>query len=1086
VSVSYPAPSPAYAELHARSAFSFLEGASQPEELVAEAARLGHEAIAITDRNSLAGIVRAHEAAKNLPVRLIPAARIDLADGRGLLAYPQDRAAYGRLCRLISRGRRRAEKGHCVLHESDVMEFSDGLLLAVLAPEQPDAAFAGTLARWARALGDRVYLAAQSLHQGGDRARLDRLAALARRHKAPLVAVNDAIMHGAGRRALADVMMCMREKCTIDEAGLRVQKNAERHLKSAAAMAALFRGHEGAIARTLEIADRCRFDLAELAYEYPDEITHEGRTPQQELAHLVEHHLPGRYPGGVPAKVQGQIAYEMALIEELGFAPYFLTVHDIVRFARSQDILCQGRGSAANSAVCYVLGITAVDPAHMELLFERFVSAERNEPPDIDVDFEHERREEVIQYIYEKYGRERAGLAATVIHFRSRSAIREVGKALGLSGDMVATLASQTWGWSIDEIRDDQVREVGLDPDDKRLRLALDLARELIGFPRHLSQHVGGFIITRGRLDEVVPVENAAMADRTVVEWDKDDLSALGILKIDVLGLGMLTCLRKGFELLRRHYGENFDLATLPKEDPAVYDMLCEADSLGVFQVESRAQMSFLPRMRPRSFYDLVIEVAIVRPGPIQGDMVHPYIRRRNGEEPVNYESDDLREVLKRTLGVPLFQEQAMKIAVVAAGFTPSEADGLRRAMATFRRVGTIHSFREKMIAGMAGRGYSRDFAERCFKQIEGFGEYGFPESHAASFALLVYASAWMKKHYPDVFACALLNSQPMGFYAPAQIIRDAREHGVDVRPPDINASDWDYTLEMADGPHWALRIGFRQIKGLAREDADWLVAARANGYRDVRGLWLRAGLKPAALEKLAEADAFSSLKLKRREVLWEVKALGATPLPLFASVNEDDHGAEEPARLPAMTLGQEVFEDYAAMRLSLRAHPLALLRGHLEAIAPNVTLKDMTAPRRVSVSGLVIARQRPGTAKGVIFATLEDETGVANIIVWPKVYETYRRVVLTARLLVVHGELQREGLVIHVIARRLEDRSDLLDTLHAGGRFSAPHAPADEVTHPPSVDPRLRKHPLQPKHIPRPRHPREQAKVLFPSRDFH
>ncbi len=1072
-----------YAELHVRSAFSFLEGASIPEEMVRQAALLGYRAIAITDRNTLAGVVRAHCEAKEHDIQLIVGARLDLACGQSLTAYPTDRNAYGRLSRLISLGRRRAPKGECLITLEDVADHSQGLILAVLAPERPGPELSECLITLAELSPGNIYLAAQNLYLGRDRARLQELARIAGACKTPLLAVNDVLMHAPRRRPLADVMTCLREKCTIDNAGALILKNAERHLKSSTEMATLFEGHEEALAHTTEIANRCTFNLEELAYEYPDEITHEGRTPQEELVHLVGKQMPDRYPYGAPDKVHAQIAHELELIEELNFAPYFLTVHDVVQFARSSSILCQGRGSAANSAVCYVLGITSVDPAHMDLLFERFVSAERNEPPDIDVDFEHERREEVIQYIYKKYGRERAGLAATVIHYRARSAIREVGRALGLSEDTVAALASQTWGWSSDGIPDEQVSEVGLDPSDNRLRLALDLAHEMIGFPRHLSQHVGGFIITRGRLDELVPIENAAMEDRTVVEWDKDDLSALGILKIDVLGLGMLTCLRKGFDLIRQHYGQRFDLATIPADDKAVYDMLCEADSLGVFQVESRAQMSFLPRMKPRNFYDLVIEVAIVRPGPIQGDMVHPYIRRRNGEEAVDYVSEELKGVLHRTLGVPLFQEQAMKIAVVAAGFTPSESDGLRRAMATFRRVGTIHSFKHKFITGMTSRGYQEEFAERCFRQIEGFGDYGFPESHAASFALLVYASAWMKKHYPDVFACALLNSQPMGFYAPAQIVRDAREHGVEVRPPDVNYSHWDYTLEPAmESPYYALRIGLRQIKGLMQDDADWLVAARGNFYAAPNDIWLRAGLKPSVLETLANADAFQSMELKRRDVLWHIKALGTSPLPLFTAAGEPDHGAEADVILRDMTLGEHVIEDYAALRLSLKAHPLSLLRPCFPGVVRSETLKTITPETKASVCGLVIARQRPGTAKGVIFATLEDETGVANIIVWSKVYEKYRRIVLTARLLLVRGRVQREGLVIHLLAEHLEDRSHLLGAL--GERdFDPALAHADEVSHPPSYDSRLR-----PKHrpIPRPRHPREQAKVLFPSRDFH
>jgi error-prone DNA polymerase len=799
----------------------------------------------------------------------------------------------------------------------------------------------------------------------------------------------------------------------------------------------------------------------------------------------------------VPKKVKALIEHELALIAELGYAPYFLTVQDIVRFARERGILCQGRGSAANSAICYCLGITAVDPSRLDLLFERFVSLERKEPPDIDVDFEHERREEVIQYIYEKYGRDRAGMTAVVSCYRARGAIREVGKALGLSGDTVAALAGQVWGWSSDGIDDAQVREIGLDPLDRRLRLALHLTGTLIGFPRHLSQHVGGFVISRGPLSEIVPIENAAMADRTVIEWDKDDLDALGLLKIDILSLGMLTCIRKGFDLIRKHYGKDYDLATVPGDDPKVYDMLCRADSIGVFQVESRAQMAFLPRMKPRDFYDLVIEVAIVRPGPIQGDMVHPYLRRRNGEERVDYPSAALREVLEKTLGVPLFQEQAMKIAIVGAGFTPSESDRLRRAMATFRRVGTIHTFREKFIAGMSARGYDPEFAARCFRQIEGFGEYGFPESHAASFALLVYVSAWMKCHYPAVFAAALLNSQPMGFYAPAQIVRDARDHGVTVLPPDVNLSDWDATLEIdpdsarRPGRGMALRIGLRQIKGLSQEDGEHLVAVRGNGYRDAAALWRRTGLKPAVLEVLARADAFGSMGQTRRQALWAVKGLGEAPLPLFAAAGEAERGEEPAVVLPEMAIGEEVVEDYSWLRLSLKCHPLALLRDEMAAsrAIPTAKVLETAAGAKVTVAGLVLVRQRPGSAKGVIFVTVEDETGVANVIVWPKAFEKFRRIVLTARLLRVTGRLQREGIVAHIVADKLEDLSDRLDALTEVDAFKLTVSPADEVKRNVDLDTRaaaLRRRRPQPPTPPRPRHPREQAKVLFPSRDFH
>ena len=799
------APALGYAELQCLSNFSFLEGASHPDELVIQAAALGLAAIGIADRNSLAGVVRAHTAAKQHGIQLLVGARLDLTGGESVIAYPMDRAAYGRLCRLITLGRRRAEKGACTLHRADLLAGCGGMVLIVLSgPELRDA----DLEAYRDAFPGNVYLAASHTLSGDDRARIEILAARAARLGIPLVATNDVMMHAPARRAMADVLTCIREKVTIDRAGWLTQRNAERHLKPAAEMAALFDGYEDALTTGVEIAARCRFSLDELAYDYPDEILEEGLDAQASLETLTWRGASRRYSGGVPAKVRKMVQHELDLIGQLDYAPYFLTVYDMVRYARAQGILCQGRGSAANSAVCYCLGIIAVDPSRLDLLFERFVSAERGEPPDIDVDFEHERREEVIQYIYAKYGRHRAGLAATVICYRARGAVREVGKAMGLSADTVSLLASQIWGWSSDDVADEELRQIGLDPRDQRLRQTIALINGIIGFPRHLSQHVGGFVITRGRLDELCPIENAAMADRTVVEWDKDDLDALGILKVDVLALGMLTCLRKGFDLLRGHYGRGYDLATVPPADKATYDMLCRADSLGVFQVESRAQMAFLPRMKPRDFYDLVIEVAIVRPGPIQGDMVHPYLRRRNGEETVSFPSRELEEVLGKTLGVPLFQEQAMKIAIVAAGFEPSEADQLRRAMATFRKSGKIHGFHEKMVEGMVARGYERDFAERCFRQIEGFGEYGFPESHAASFALLVYVSAWMKCHYPSVFATALLNSQPMGFYAPAQIVRDVVEHGVEVRPVDVNHSAWDHQYALvATLAQWGLSV---------------------------------------------------------------------------------------------------------------------------------------------------------------------------------------------------------------------------------------------------------------------------------------
>ncbi len=1124
-----------YAELQCLTNFSFLEGGSHPDELVIQAAALGLEAIGVADRNSLAGVVRAHSAAKQHGIKLLVGARLDLNSGESLLAYPVDRAAYGRLSRLITLGRRRAEKGSCDLALADVLAGADGNILIVVEGED------AVVERLGSRFPGNVYLSASALLTGQDQNLLADRAARARRLKVPLLATNDVIMHSPARRPLTDVLSCIREGLVIDKAGWLTQRNAERHLKSAEDMAALFEAYPEALTTSVEIAERVNFSLDELAYEYPDEVLESGLSAQESLVKLTWEGAKTRYPGGIPQAVRDQVNYELTMIGDLNYAAYFLTVQDMVRFARQQEILCQGRGSAANSAVCYCLGITAVDPARLDLLFERFISNERGEPPDIDVDFEHERREEVIQYIYQKYGRHRAGMTATVITYRARGAVREVGKAMGLSADTVSLIASQIWGWSSDGVEDENLRQVGLDPSDRRLMQTLDLIQQAIGFPRHLSQHVGGFVITRGRLDELCPIENASMADRTVVEWDKDDLDALGILKVDVLALGMLSCLRKGFDLLRHHYGRQYDLASIPPADKATFDMLCRADSLGVFQVESRAQMAFLPRMKPRDFYDLVIEVAIVRPGPIQGDMVHPYLRRRNGEEVVSFPSKELEDVLGKTLGVPLFQEQAMKIAIVAAGFSPAEADRLRRAMATFRKSGTIHGFNTKMVEGMVARGYDRDFAERCFRQIEGFGEYGFPESHAASFALLVYVSAWMKCHYPAVFACALLNSQPMGFYAPAQIIRDVQEHGVAVLPVDVNHSDWDHQLESVPAPTskggFAVRLGFRQIKGLNEEDGRWIALARGNGYVQPLDLWRRARIGRRALLALARADAFSSMKLSRRQALWSIQALGGDkPLPLFEATGEEERGEEPLVTLPEPDLGQEVVQDYTTLRLSLKAHPCSLLSEDL-GVLPNGDLVTTDNGTPVRVAGLVLVRQRPGTAKGVIFATIEDETGWANVVIWKDTFEKYRRQILTARLMRVTGELQREGIVTHVIAKEIEDLSWMLDELAVGAtgqadaKFADSLAPTDEVkrpvyssTHPgavsgpregmgainpdphrgagyrpmklppagatPPAKPATRKLPkgqlsnasdyTKPKPIPRPRHPRDQAKVLF------
>jgi error-prone DNA polymerase len=1052
-----------YAELQVTTNFSFLEGASHAGELVNQASFLGIKALAITDRNTLAGVVQAHVAAKTTALRIIVGARLDFRDGPSALCLPTDRKAYSHLSQLISLGRRRAPKGACWIEWPDFLERIEGQQVILLPPRQFDSVFEARLSDLSSQIGDNLSLGLSRLHRSDDKRRLAALSDLAKRTGIAIVATNDVLYHRPERRILQDVLTCIRHGCTIDVAGRRLQPNAERHLKSATQMAKLFRDYPDAIARSIEIADRCRFSLDELRYDYPDETRGNSRSPQEELTRLTWAGAAERYPAGVPSKVEAQLRHELGLIERVGYAPYFLTVHDIVRYARSRDILCQGRGSAANSAVCFCLGITSVDPSKMDLLFERFISEERREPPDIDVDFEHERREEVIQYIYERFGRERAALTATVIHYQPRSALREVGKVMGLSVDTIDRMSKTLLGWGRDGIDEAQIAEAGLDPSADRLKLAINLARELVGFPRHLSQHVGGFVITQGPLADLVPIENAAMDDRTIIQWDKDDIDALGILKIDILALGMLTCIRKAFDLIERHHGRRLTLATLPQDDPAVYDMLCRADSIGVFQVESRAQMTMLPRLKPRTFYDLVIEVAIVRPGPIQGDMVHPYLRRRNGEEAVSYPSKDLEQVLGKTLGVPLFQEQAMKIAIVAGGFTPSEADQLRRAMATFRKVGTIGLFQQKLIDGMVANGYAREFAENCFRQIEGFGEYGFPESHAASFALLVYVSAWLKCHYPAAFAAALLNSQPMGFYAPAQIVRDARDHRVEVRPIDVNHSDWDNTLEPV-ARSTALRLGLRQIKGAREPDMTRLVANRGDGYPGLRDVWRRASLTLPVLELLARADAFGSLGLNRRQAHWAIRGLGEKPLPLFefgdsitaqgSNLPPVETGLEPDVSLPSQTIGEHVVQDYREISLTLRPHPLALLRSQLKPLGI-VQARDLaTLPenRPIKLAGLVLVRQRPGTASGVIFATIEDETGVGNIVIWPKVFQQYRRAVLASRLLCVTGKVQREGLVIHLIADKIDDYTAMLSGLSDiadEGSFDGTLAHADEVRKP-------------------------------------
>jgi error-prone DNA polymerase len=1084
-----------YAELAVTTNFSFLRGASHAEELVQCATSLGLRAIGVADRNTLAGVVRAHVAAKAAGLKLLVGARLAPEDGPDILAYPVDRPAYGRLSRLLSEGKLRAGKGSCRILMEDILAASEGQMLIVLPPEPLTSAFRQALERVAAAAPGHAWLGARYTYSGRNREHLGRLSELSAGTGAPLVAINDVLYHAPERRPLQDVMTCIREHCTIDTAGYRLEANAERHLKSPKEMARLFSGFEPALRRTLEIAERCTFSLDELSYEYPDEPVPHGSTPQAHLERLAREGAAWRYPEGIPEKVSAQIRKELRIIAQLNYAPYFLTVHDIVSWARGQGILCQGRGSAANSAVCYCLGVTSVDPALSNLLFERFLSPERREPPDIDVDFEHERREEVIQYVYERYGRHRAALTGTVISYRSRSAIREVCKALGLSEEISSALASGVWGSWSDGLPGKRIAEAGLDPENPLIRRAVQLARQLLGFPRHLSQHVGGFVLTRGPLIETVPIGNAAMKDRTFIEWDKHDIDALGIMKVDVLALGMLTCIRKAFDMLESHKGIRHSLASIPQDDTATYDMLCRADSLGVFQVESRAQMAMLPRLRPRTFYDLVIEVAIVRPGPIQGNMVHPYLRRRKKLEPIIFPSpspdhgppDELKAILARTEGVPLFQEQAMQISIDAARFTPGEANGLRRAMATFRNIGTIHNYEHMFVSRMITRGYDPAFAKACFDQIRGFGEYGFPESHAASFALLVYVSSWIKCHHPDVFCAALLNSQPMGFYAPAQIVRDAQEHGVDMRPVDVNHSDWDNTLEPAGagGRAFRVQLGFRQVTGLRQDEMEQLMAARGAGYETPESLMRRAGLSRPVLERLAAADAFGSMGLSRRSALWKVRgeAAGRT-LPLFAAAGLAGQGGEAGVTLPLIPRSEEVIQDYQTARLSLKDHPMHFLREvHARrGIIPTREAAQSRNGRRVQTSGLVLVRQQPGTASGVVFITLEDETGIANLVVWPRVKERFRPVIMRARILHVRGRVQTADNVTHIVAEELIDCSGDLsllteDTLRdpIRGVLARP----DEVARPPDENrgPGGRRDTA--------RHPRN-VRIIPPSRDFH
>ena len=1108
---------PAYAELATATNFSFLRGASPAADLVLASVLLGHSGLGIADRNTVAGVVRAWGALRELreggilpPVkrregsgpgeyhfeihalspeeeqaealrsrvqahaqdfRLVTGARLAFADGTPeIVAYPENRAGWGRLCRLLTMGNRRARKGECHLTLEDLLGDARDLLLIVM-PGRDRTTLPAVLARLAEASPGAFWLGATMPRRGDDRRRLATLRHIAEQAGLPLLATNDVLYADPQQREVQDILTCIREGRRLENAGRLLETNAERHLKHASEMARLFADCPDAIAETQNLLARITFDLGQLTYEYPDEPVPPGWDAQGWLENLTFRHAAMRYPDGVPEKVEHLLKAELALIRKLDYARYFLTIHDIVRVANDKGILCQGRGSAANSAVCYVLGITCVDPAEGNLLFARFISEERREPPDIDVDFEHERREEVIQHIYARYGRERAGLAATVIHYRPKSAIREVGRVLGLSEDITAALSGTQWGSWGSEITRNQVKQAGLDPDNPVIARAVGFARRILGFPRHLSQHVGGFVLTRGRLDELVPIGNAAMAERTFIEWDKDDITALGLMKVDVLALGMLTCIRKAFELLKDHERLELGLADVPQDDEPTYDMLCRGDSIGVFQIESRAQINMLPRLKPRQFYDLVIQVAIVRPGPIQGNMVHPYLRRRNGEKVIfpspspPHDPHELHGVLNKTLGVPLFQEQAMQLAMVAARFSDVEANQLRRAMATFRNLGTIHRFEGMMVERMVARGYEPAFAQDCFNQIKGFGSYGFPESHAASFAKLVYISSWLKKHHPAVFACALLNAQPMGFYAPAQIVRDAQAHEVKVHPVDVNLSFWDNTLERMPEGSLSLRLGFRQAEGLHEGEARRIVAARRNGFATVEDVASRARLHGRPMRALADADAFRSIGLDRRAALWEVRRLPEDdPLPLFAATDSRELGDEPDAMLPAMSLGEHVATDYQTMRLSLKAHPMALLRPLFarDGVCSAAEVGARADGRFTRMAGLVLVRQRPGKGNA-IFITLEDETGVTNCVLWARQFEALRRPVMAARLMLVEGRVQKsvEG-VVHLMATNVIDRSAALE--HLWDAHQSGLALAKPSRH---------------------RHPRD-ARILPKSRDFH
>ena len=1049
-----------YVELQVTSHFSFLRGVSSCDELFAAARLLGYRALGIVDRNSVAGLVRGLIAEKATGCRLVAGCRLDLVDGSSILVWPEDRAAWSRLTRLLSTGKSRAdaqrgEKGKCFLHWEDVDAHAAGLV-AALVPNDAEPR-EGELAMMADVFGRRGHVALTHRRRPGDALRLYRTEQSARRFGLTPLATGDVLYDSPDKRMLQDVVTAIREKCTIDELGFRRERYADRHLKGPSEMMRRFARYPDAMAATAAIAERCTFSLRELDYQYPDELVMTGRSPQQALERLAHDALRKRFAGAAPSRYKKLLKHELRLVQRMRYAPYFLTVNSIVAYARSQEILCQGRGSAANSLICFLLGITSIDPIKHTLLFERFISAERDEPPDIDVDFEHERREEVIQWIYRTYGRKHAALTAVVSRFRARGAVREVGKVLGLPEDVTGALAGQVWGWSQEGVEERHADELNLNSSDPRLALTLELARQLIGTPRHLSQHPGGFVLTRDRLDDLVPIEPAAMEDRQVIEWEKDDIEELKFMKVDVLGVGMMGCMRRAFDLLKSHKGIALDLASpeMQRDCPKTFEMIQRADTLGTFQIESRAQMSMLPRMKPKKFYDIVIQVAIVRPGPIQGDMVHPYLRRREGKETPDYPKPELREVLEKTLGVPLFQEQAMKVAIVGAGFSPAEADALRRSMATFKFTGGVSHFKDKLVEGMVARGYQREFAERTFKQIEGFGSYGFPESHAASFAKIAYASSWMKCHHPDVFCCALLNAQPMGFYAPAQIVRDAREHGVVVRPVCINASDWDSRMEdrpvrAADEGLHPLRLGLRVVRGLAAIHASKILLSRdSRPFVSIEDVWLRSGVPVAALERLAEADAFQCLGHDRRQALWQVRGLGEKPLPLFAAADVREAGREPVVQLTPMTQGREVVEDYRSTQMSLRAHPLAFLREELarRGILKCADLERVKNGSKVEVAGIILVRQKPGSAKGVLFITIEDETGIANGIIWPDRFEAQRRTVLSSAMIGIKGTVQREGRVIHVIADRIEDYTPLLRSV---GELDFPHrpGPGDGATH--------------------------------------